>query len=71
VKPKIKIKKGSIGYPVYRVSVQTDRGEKKEFGAEYVQVGFGITERDAVRDFITKNKANLIEHLYEAEEDSL
>ena len=57
----IKISKGTIGVPVFKVSLFGDAGEIKSIGMERVHHGYGITEKEAIADFITENSPDVID----------
>ena len=61
---KIKVSKGTIGVPVYKVSLFGTDGEIVSVGAERVHHGYGVTEKEAIADFITENTPDVIDTIY-------
>jgi len=64
----VKTKKISLGgVDSYRTSVfsKESQFEKFEIGAERIKSGFGLTEKEALKDFINRNKFEILEAIYE------
>ena len=61
---KIKVSKGTIGVPIFKVSLWGSEGEIVSIGAERVHHGYGVTEKEAIADFITENTPDVIDTIF-------
>jgi len=63
---KIKVNKGTIGLdaPIYQASLWGSEGKVVSVGAERVHHGYGVTENDAIADFITENTPDVMDTIY-------
>ena len=63
----IKISKGSIGVPVFKASLHGDAGEIESIGVQQVYCGYGVTEKDAIADFIFENSPDILKLAFKEE----
>jgi len=52
---------------IFKAELRNEIGDVvRELGMEMISEGYGITERDAVRDFIRRNKSNVIRKVFKS-----
>jgi hypothetical protein len=61
---KVKVNKGTIGVPVFKAALFGDAGEIEGIEAQKVYCGYGVTEKDAVADFIFENDPHVLKMIF-------
>jgi len=63
---KLRVTKGDIGVPIYRASLFQDNEQVRSVNSGHVKVesGYGVTEKDAITDFINENIPDLIDFIF-------
>lgn len=58
----LKVEEGEFAYGqiMFRVSVTDGVNKLREIGMEFVWDGFGTTEKEAIDDFIRRNKSDIL-----------
>jgi len=66
---KIKVDEGSFGDDgvIFQVYVMDGEMFIREFNQEMIQIGYGATAKEAIDDFIRRNKSDVLSIIYKGE----
>jgi len=64
---RIKVIEGDFGddQPIFKIVIVDDEGLARELGAERVNPGFGVNEKEAIDDFIRRNKSDVLDVVFD------
>jgi len=66
---KIRVDEGSFGDDgvIFKVYVMDGEIFVRKFNIELIQTGYGATAKEAIDDFIRRNKSDVLEKIYKGE----